>query len=153
MPEVLTVTVDRLRDYLGQELACTQWVAVTQEQIASFAAVTGDRQWIHVDGARARRESPYRNTVAHGFLTLAMLSGLFSGALAVQGASLCINYGLNRVRFPAPVLAGSRIRARFVLNSLTEASGAIEAVFAATVECEHISKPVCVAEWIIRFYT
>lgn len=153
MPQVLTVTLDRLRDFVGQELACTQWVTITQEQIDSFAAVTGDRQWIHVDGARARRESPYGNTVAHGFLTLAMLSGLLSQAITVQGATMSINYGLNRVRFPAPVVAGSRIRARFTLGSLKHASDAIEALFAATVEAEHTSKPVCVAEWIIRFYS
>lgn len=146
------MTVDSLRGSVGQEVACTDWFTVTQEQIDSFAAATGDRQWIHVDRERARRESPYGATVAHGFLTLAQLSRFFSQAIQVQDAAMAVNYGLNRVRFPAPVRSGCQIRARFRLDSLRDIDGVAEGVFSVTIEAERLEKPVCVAEWVIRFY-
>jgi acyl dehydratase len=152
MPQMLTMTLDQLRDARGKEVACTEWFTVTQEQIDSFAAATGDRQWIHVDRERSRRESPYGETIAHGFLTLALLSQCLRQAIEVQDADMVINYGLNRVRFPAPVLAGSTVRARFTLHSVKDAGEAIGAVFAVVMEGQKGVKPVCAAEWVVRFY-
>jgi len=137
---------------VGQELACSEWSAITQDQIDAFASATGDRQWIHVDRERARRESPYGDTVAHGFLTLAQLSRFFAQAIDVQDAAMSVNYGLNRVRFPAPVISGLKIRARFRLKSMRDVVGGVEALLVAAIEGEQMEKPVCVAEWVVRFY-
>ena len=136
----------------GRELATSDWFALTQEHIARFAEATEDRQWIHTDARRAEKESPFGAAVAHGFLTLSLLSHLMEHAIRVRDARLAINYGLNRVRFPAPVRAGSRVRARFTLQSSREAGGAVEAVWGVVVEIEGGEKPGCVAEWIVRYY-
>jgi acyl dehydratase len=142
-----------LKDLLGREIAMTEWVAVSQEQIRQFADVTDDRQWIHVDRERANHESLYGTTIAHGFLTLSLLSRFLRDAITIQsGVRMSVNYGLNRVRFPAPVAAGARIRARFTLQSIKELPGALEAVFNATIETEETEKPCCVAEWVLRYY-
>jgi acyl dehydratase len=146
-------TPQALKDLVGCELATTEWFTVTQERIARFAETTEDRQWIHVDRERARKESPYGSTVAHGFLTLALLSHFLGEAIRVRsGVRMSINYGLNRVRFPAAVRAGKKIRARVTLQSQKEDSGFVEAVFGIAVECEGEAKPCCVAEWIVRYY-
>jgi len=143
-----------LRQLIGRQIGVTEWMLLTQERIQQFAEVTDDRQWIHLERERARRESPYGTTVAHGFLTLSLLSSLLRQALQIQeGARMSINYGLNRVRFPAPVPAGAKIRARFTLRSLEEVPGALEAVLDATVETEGANKPCCVAEWVLRYYS
>jgi acyl dehydratase len=138
---------------LGQEIATTEWMELSQKQIQQFAEVTGDRQWIHVDTERARRESPFGGTIAHGFLTLSLLSQFSKQAIQIRnGVRMTINYGLNRVRFPAPVCAGSRIRARVALHALKELPDSVEAVFHFTVEAEKLEKPSCIAEWVIRYY-
>jgi len=143
-----------LRQLIGCQIGVTEWMLLTQERIQQFAEVTDDRQWIHLEPERARRESPYGTTVAHGFLTLSLLSSLLRQALQIQeGARMSINYGLNRVRFPAPVPAGAKIRARFTLRSVEEVPGALEAVLDATVETEGANKPCCVAEWVLRYYS
>src|SRR4051812_34275362 len=108
---MITLDVRTLRDRGGQEIAVGDWFAVTQDRINQFADATGDHQWIHVDAARAAAESPFKTTIAHGFLTLSLLSTLVREAIQFTGLRLAINYGLNRVRFVAPVLSGSRIRA------------------------------------------
>jgi acyl dehydratase len=142
-----------LKDYVGKEIATTDWIAITQERIRQFAEATEDRQWIHLDPARAQQESPYASTVAHGFLTLSLLSHLSQLALQIKnGVGMTINYGLNRVRFPAPVPAGSKIRARFTLQSLEDVGSARAAVFSVVVEVQGETKPACVAEWIVRYY-
>ena len=142
-----------LKDLLGHEIATTEWVVVSHEQIRQFADVTDDRQWIHIDPERASRESPYGTTIAHGFLTLSLLSKFLRDAIRIQsGVRMSVNYGLNRVRFPAAVVAGARIRARFTLQSVKELPGALEAVFHATLEAEGTEKPCCVAEWVLRYY-
>jgi len=142
-----------LTKLVGREIGVTEWLLATQERIQQFAEVTGDQQWIHLDQARARCESPYRTTVAHGFLTLALLSGFLRQALQIRsGVRMSINYGLNRVRFPAPVLAGAKIRGRFTLRSAEEVPGGLEVVLDATVESEGADKPCCVAEWVLRYY-
>ena len=138
---------------VGREVAVSDWFEVTQERIDGFAAVTEDRQWIHIDAERARAESPYGAAIAHGFLTLALLSHLSREAVEVQGEfSRRINYGLNRVRFPAAVVAGARVRGRFVVAGVEEVEGGVQVVWGATVEIEGGGKPACVAEWVTRMY-
>jgi acyl dehydratase len=142
-----------LRSFVGQTVAVSDWLEVTQDRIDRFAEVTGDSQWIHTDPARARRDSPYGGTVAHGFLTVSLLSQFVRGAIRIRGGyAMSINYGLNRVRFPAPVRTGERIRARFGIESVDDRGGAVQVVLAVAVECEHADKPCCVAEWVVRYY-
>lgn len=130
----------------------TSWLEITQERINQFAAATEDHQWIHVDPERAQRESPYGTTIAHGFLTLSLLSRFMKEAIRLEGVRMAINYGLNRVRFPSAVRAGSRVRARFVLQSIRHLPEAVEATYSVTVEAEGTEKPCCVAEWLVRYY-
>lgn len=153
MPPFVVETPQALKDFVGREIATTDWFTVTQERIARFAETTEDRQWIHVDPERARKESPYGSTVAHGFLTLSLMSHFLGEAIRIRsGVRMSINYGLNRARFPAPVRAGKRIRARVTVQSQKQDSGFVEAVFGIAVECEGEAKPCCVAEWMVRYY-
>lgn len=135
----------------SQEVAVSEWVTVDQARIDEFAQATGDRQRIHVDAERARRESPFGGTVAHGFLTLSLLPCLSERALRIDGLRLTINYGLNRVHSPAPLPAGSRIRARFTLLAADPIEGGIEVQWRASFEREGGQKPVCVAESVARY--
>jgi acyl dehydratase len=144
--------VRALRNRIGDEIAVGDWFEVTQARIDQFAAATGDAQWIHVDPARAAAESPFKTTIAHGFLTLSLLSSLIRDAMTFHGLRMAINYGMNRMRFVAPVPAGSRIRARFVPVSVEDASGSVQVAWHVTIEREHSDKPCCVAEWIVRYY-
>jgi acyl dehydratase len=154
MPPPVIKNPQSLKELIGKEIGVTEWFPVTQERIGLFAEATEDRQWIHLDRGRARKESPYGDTIAHGFLTLSLLSHLMKEAIQVQGGvRLAVNYGLNRVRFPAAVRADSRIRARIALLKLKELSDAAEATYSVTVENEGSAKPVCVAEWIVRYYS
>ena len=138
----------------GGVVASSSWISVEQSTIDSFAAVSGDRQWIHVDTERARGESPWGTTIAHGFLTLSLMSRMAGEAVSLQlGQSASINYGLNKVRFPAPVPAGSRIRGHFTLLACGARPGGVEVVWQVTVEAEGLQKPVCVAEWVLRLVT
>jgi acyl dehydratase len=142
----------QLRDFIGRDLGVTDWVAIPQERIDQFAAATGDRQWIHVDVERAQRESPYGTTVAHGFLTLSLLTQFIAQTVGIRGLKMGVNYGLNRVRFPAPVRAGSKVRGRVELRSVRDFEGGTEPTFLVTVECDGDEKPCCVAEWVVRYY-
>ena len=145
--------IDELKSLAGQEVGCSEWQTVSQDQIDRFADVSGDHQWIHVDAERARRESPYHSTIAHGFLTLSLISVFMKQAIQIQsGVRMAVNYGLNRVRFPAPVRVDSRIRGRFTLQSAKDLPDAVEAIFSVSVECEGSDKPCCVAEWIVQYY-
>jgi acyl dehydratase len=146
-------TPQGLAEFVGRELAVSDSLEVTQQRIQQFAEATGDRQWIHTDAERAGKESPYGSTIAHGFLTLSLISQMMEQAVRVRGVRLAVNYGLNRVRFPGPVRAGSQIRGRFHLHSVKEVGGAVEAVYGVTVEIEGEQKPCCVAEWIVRYYS
>jgi len=142
-----------LRDLVGRELGLTDWFAISQERIEKFAEVTEDRQWIHVDCERAERESPDRTTIAHGFLTLSLLSRFMKEAIHIRGGvRMSVNYGLNRVRFPSAVRAESKIRVGFTLQSLKDVPDALEAVFDAKVEVQGNDKPCCVAAWVVRYY-
>lgn len=150
MTKIVIPGIERLKDWVGKEVAVTGWLVVDQERIDAFAGATGDDQWIHVDRERAARESPYRTTVAHGFLTLSLLPRFLKEAVDIQGARMGINYGLNRVRFTGPVPAGSRLRARFRLAAVEAIEGGVQSVWNVTVEREGADKPVLVAEWITR---
>ena len=152
MPLVLE-TPHSLRDWVDRELAVTDWLPVTEGRIRQFAEATEDRQWIHVERERAERESPYGTTIAHGFLTLSLLSRFMKEAIQIRGGvRMSVNYGLNRVRFPSPVRTASKIRVRFTVRSLKDVPDALEAVFDARVEVQGSDKPCCVAEWIVRYY-
>ena len=142
--------ISDLGQFVGKEVAVTDWVTVSQERIDAFAGATEDHQWIHVDRERAAAESPYGTTVAHGFLSLSLLPYLMGQAVEIQGTRLGINYGLNRVRFTGPVPAGSRVRARFRLAALEDIAKGVQTTWDVTVEREGEAKPVLVAEWITR---
>ncbi len=141
--------LDELRSLVGEEAGVSDWLTITQEMISRFADLTSDHQWIHVDAERAKRESRFGSTVAHGFLTLSLLSQLMHQAVEIRGDfNMLINYGFNRVRFVSPVPAGSRIRARLAVKEIREN----EVIWLATVELEGSAKPAIVAEWLERFY-
>ena len=144
--------VASLRARVGEEIAVSDWLVVTQERIQQFADATGDHQWIHLDAARATAESPFGSTIAHGFLTLSLLSTLIRDVLHFQGLRLAVNCGLNRVRFVSPVPAGARVRARIVPGSVGEVAGSVQVIWNVTIERENADKPACVAEWIVRYY-
>ena len=146
------VSVRELGGHVGEDVAESDWLEVSQGRINEFAEATEDRQWIHTDPERAARESPFKQTIAHGFLTLSLLSELMKRAVSVGGLRMGINYGLNRVRFVAPVPAGSRIRGRFRLAALEEIRGGAQATWEVTVEREGGDRPCCTAEWLVRYY-
>jgi len=152
MPLTLN-SVEELKDHVGQEIGVTDWFPMTQERIQQFADVTGDPQWIHVDVERARRESPFKTTIAHGFLTLSLLPQFMPQVLQIKGGMrMGINYGLNKLRFVSPVRSGIRIRARFTLQSIKDFGQGMEIVYLVTVDGEGSEKPCCVAEWVVRYY-
>jgi acyl dehydratase len=141
-----------LKEFVGKEIAVTPWFKLTQDCIRQFAEITEDRQWIHVDQERARLESPYGATIAHGFLTLSLASHFIKQAVEIRhGVTWAINYGLNRVRFPAAVRANSSIRARVTLLNLNELRDSIQAIYSVFIETEGATKPGCVAECVIRY--
>lgn len=145
--------VEGLKQIAGQEAGVSEWVAVTQEMIHGFADLTGDRQWIHVDVERARNESPFGATIAHGFLTMSLMSRMVHEAVNVRGDfKLRVNYGFNKLRFPAPVPAGSRVRGRISVNSVREVEGGVEVAWGVLVEIEGRDKPAVAAEWLTRIY-
>ena len=136
----------------GREIATSDWLMVTQDRIDAFADATGDHQWIHVDTDRARAETPFGATIAHGFLTLSLLSALMRDAVTINGACMTLNYGLNRVRFVSPVSSGSRVRARIVLGATEDMGDSVQATWSVTIEREGGDRPAVVAEWIVRYY-
>lgn len=154
MPDALheVTGLDALKALVGTELGRSRWFEIGQDRIATFADATDDHQWIHIDPERAARESPFGTTVAHGFLTLSLLPSMLADVLVMVDAKLVVNYGLNKVRFPAPVPAGSRVRAAIVLAALDEEAGASQLTLDVTVEREGGTKPVCVAEFLVRRY-
>jgi acyl dehydratase len=153
VPPLIVKNPLALKEMVGRGLGVTAWLEVTQERIDQFAEATEDRQWIHVDNARARAESLYGATIAHGFLILSLISHLIKDAIRIEGGvRLAVNYGLNRVRFPAAVKSGSRIRLRAGLLAVEESPDAVGATYSITIELENSAKPCCVAEWIVRYY-
>ncbi len=136
---------------VGQPLADSDWISVEQDRIDAFAVATGDEQWIHVDPARAAA-GPFGSTIAHGFLTLSLLPVLRASAFAIDDVRMSVNYGLNRVRFPAPVPVGSRLRARFRLLAFEPLADGAQLIVESMIEREGGGKPVCIAEMVSRHH-
>lgn len=145
-------TLDQMRDLVGKEVAVSEWLEITQQRIDLFADATDDHQWIHTDPERCRRESPFEVPVAHGFLTLSLVSTLFEKSLRMVDAKMVVNYGVNKVRFPAPVPVGSRVRARVTLVKVTDLADSAQLEWLVVVEREGGDKPVCIAELLLRRY-
>jgi len=152
MAPVQVATLDELKTFCGREMAVSGWLEISQERINQFADATGDHQWIHIDRERSARESPYGATIAHGFLTLSLLSHFMHETIQLGGLRMAINYGLNRVRFPTAVRSGSKVRARIALQSVRDLPDSVEATYSVTIEAEGSEKPCCVAEWVARYY-
>ena len=151
MPKAVAHGIDDLRGLVNEVVGPSEWREVTQEMINDFAELSGDDQWIHVDVERAKSESPFGTTIAHGNLTLSLIDGLRKGLTEWSGFKLGVNYGWNKVRFPAPVLAGARVRCYLELVELTDLGGGWhQAVTRFTVEAEGTEKPVCVADGVGR---
>jgi len=153
MPPTVIENPRALQSFIGCEIGVSEWHAITQEQIQQFADSTGDHQWIHLDRERAQRESPFGATVAHGFLTLSLISSLMKEAIQIRGTRMVVNYGLNRVRFPAPLRVDSKVRGRFSVLGVKDVGVSVEAILSVAVECNGGDKPCCVAEWILRYYS
>jgi acyl dehydratase len=148
-----TITgLDELKQAEGEDLGASDWHEVTQDDIDTFADVTGDHQWIHVDRERAR-DTPFGGTIAHGYFTLSLAPRFNEQILKMDGFAMAINYGLNKVRFPAPVPVDSQVRMRARLAELSEISGGAQMIMELTFEREGGEKPVCVAESVVRVYT
>jgi acyl dehydratase len=144
--------LDELKAQAGADLGRTGWCEITQERVNAFADATGDHQWIHVDPERAAA-GPFGSTIAHGYLTLSMVIPLFGELLEVRGVGMAVNYGLNKVRFPAPVPVGSRIRLAAALGAVEDAGvNAVQVVADFTIEIDGVAKPACVAQAIYRYY-
>lgn len=137
---------------VGTEVAVSPWIAVPQQRIDLFADATNDHQWIHVDVERCKRESPFGGPIAHGFLTLSLLPAIFESAVAMLDVKMVLNYGLNKVRFPAPLPVDSRVRGRLTLASVEKIDSGSQLVWDVVIEREGGSKPVCVAEFVMRRY-
>ena len=143
--------LDELKAQAGADLGRTGWLEITQERVNTFADATGDHQWIHVDPERAK-SGPFGQTIAHGYLTLSLLPVLLGGMLRVDGVTMGINYGTNKVRFPSPVLVGSEIRAGATLASVEPVSGGVQVALDVVVEVKDAPKPSCVAQILTRYY-
>ncbi|MCU6435189.1 MaoC family dehydratase [Undibacterium sp. Jales W-56] len=141
-----------LKSLVGQDVATSDWVEVTQQRINTFAEATGDLQWIHIDVERSKRESPFGGPIAHGFLTLSLLPMLMQNAITMTDVKMGVNYGLNKVRFVSPVPAGSRVRAKMHLLSVEDIKDGAQMTWEVTIEREGSDKPACVAESISRRY-
>jgi acyl dehydratase len=153
MPPFEIENLNSLKQFEGREFPPTDWFIVTQERIQKFADAIEDRQWIHLDTERAQRESPFGATVAHGFLTLSLASYFVKQALQIRsGVAMSVNYGLNKVRFPAPVRAGSSVRARVTLLSAKESPHFVDAIFLIHIDSQSAAKPCCIAELLVRYY-
>jgi acyl dehydratase len=153
MAPVVLEDLGSLKELVGREIGITGWLTLTQKRIEQFAEATEDRQWIHLDRERAAAESSYGTTIAHGFLTLSLVSYFVREVIQIRrGVRMAVNCGLNRVRFPSPVRSESKIRARVALLTLKELPDAVQVTFGVTMESEDSDKPCCVAEWVVRYY-
>lgn len=149
---VTLLSVHHLAPYVGHELAVSEWIEITAERVRAFADATGDHQWIHVDEARAAVESPYGRPIAHGFLTLSLMSTLLRQCVRFEDVGMTVNYGLNRVRFASAVPVGARIRARVTPTALDEVPNATQVTWHVVMELQGGTKPCCVAEWVVRYH-
>lgn len=144
--------IDGLRRAAGTDLGVSPWVTIDQDLVNSFARVTDDEQWIHVDPKRAATEGPFGGTVAHGFLTMSLATRLLWDVVVVSDVRIILNYGLNKVRFPAPVKVGSRLRMHVSLTELHQIKDGVETIFHLVYESEGSDKPPCVADMVWRYY-
>ena len=149
---MLHLPLDTLSSHVGQELGVSGWLLIGQDRIDRFAAATGDDQWIHLDADRAANESPYRGTIAHGFLTLSLVTSLLRDTLAIDDAGMIVNYGCDRVRFVSAVPAGASIRARFTLAGVDARSDGVQVTWGVVIEREGHDKPSVVLDWKVRYY-
>jgi acyl dehydratase len=140
------------KSLVGKELGPSEWVEITQDMVNLFADATGDHQWIHVDVERAKKESPFGGPVAHGYLTLSLWPRLAPQLMKITGFSMGVNYGTEKVRFPAPVPIGSKLRVKAVVDSVTDVAGGIQLQYTATFEVDGVTKPACVAVIVVRQY-
>lgn len=145
-------SVAELQAEIGKEVAVSDWLEISQERVNAFAHATDDAQWIHVDVERAKRESPFGGPVAHGFLTLSLLPKFLRESISLPLVGVLVNYGVNRLRFPAPLPVGGKLRARFALQSLQSIEDAVQMEWLVTFEREGEKRPVCVAEAVLRQY-
>ena len=152
MTTTTTTTMAELPGLVGTELGTSDWFEVTQERVNKFADATDDHQWIHIDVERAKKESPYGGPIAHGYLTLSLVVPLAAQVLTVTDVAMGVNYGLNKVRFPAPVPVGSKVRASVTLTAVDEVAGGLQLTQTVAIEREGGDKPVCIAEWVVRQY-
>ena len=150
--DVTAADADALRSLAGGDALVSDWVEIDQASVDRFAAATGDHQWIHVDPERAKRESPFGGPIAHGFMTLSLISALLEKTVSLK-QRMGVNYGLNRVRFTSPVLVGSKVRANFLVASVTDVDdNGVQVIWSVTLEKQGSERPVCIAEFITRHY-
>jgi acyl dehydratase len=147
-----TTTLAQLPSLKGRELGPSDWIEITQKRVDTFADATDDHQWIHVDAERAAKESPFGGPIGHGYLTLSLLIPMWNQVLTVSDATMAVNYGLNRVRFPSPVPVGSRLRLSATLADVEQVRDALQVTVAAVIERQGGDKPACVAEPVFRFF-
>jgi acyl dehydratase len=144
--------VEGVKSLVGTELGPTDWVEITQDMVNLFADATGDHQWIHVDVERATKESPFGGPIAHGYLTLSLIPRFLPQLMTFNGFSMGVNYGTEKVRFPSPVPVGSKLRARTVVDSVTDITGGVQILQTVTFEVDGAAKPACVATIVVRQY-
>ena len=145
-------SLDELTAAVGEEIGPTDWLTITQQRVDTFADATGDHQWIHIDVERAKAESPFGGPIAHGFMTLSLVVPLATQTYTITDAKMGVNYGLNKVRFPAPVPVGAKVRLTATLKDVEEVAGGLQVTIAGVIEAEGASKPVCIAEPVFRVY-
>jgi len=145
--------LEELKTMVGQEIGVSDWIKVTQERVNTFAEATGDHQWIHVDPERAKKESPYGGPIAHGYLTMSLAPYFLQQIMEIKKKRMGVNYGLNKVRFPAPVPVGGKLRMKAEVAEIEEIKGGIQIVIKMTFEVEGQEKPCCIAEAIYRYYS
>ncbi|MFE3060848.1 MaoC family dehydratase [Nocardia sp. NPDC059239] len=148
----IAIGAEGVRSLVGVFLGPTEWVSITQERVNKFAEATDDHQWIHVDVERAAKESSFGGTIAHGFLTLSLIPFLLPRLVMIDGFAMGVNYGSDKVRFPAPVPVGSRVRAHGVIDEVTDIAGGIHIRLTVTIELDGSEKPACVATVLLRRY-
>ena len=144
--------IEGLKALVGQHLGYSDYTEITQEQVNTFADATGDHQWIHVDPERAKKESPFGGPIAHGYLTLALVPFFLPTIMQVDGISMGVNYGCEKVRFPSPVPVGSKVRCGAAIEAVDDVTGGVQATITATIEVEGAPKPSCVAQVVYRYY-
>ena len=145
--------IEELKTMVGQEIGISDWIKLTQERVNTFAEATGDHQWIHVDPERAKKESPYGGPIAHGYLTMSLAPYFLQQIMEIKKKRMGVNYGLNKVRFPAPVPVGGKLRMKAEVAEIEDIKGGVQIVIKMTFEVEGQEKPCCIAEAIYRYYS